>query len=156
MTLMNFPDIYLASSWKNPHYEAVVEFIRDELFIDAYDFRSGSGGIEADRDGSKMEGLGATLRFTRHMRALELCRICVVVMPCGRSAHLEAGFAYGRGKELFFLWPDGRPSGERHDLMHEMGQTCTSMAELSYRLGLSMGHWVKELGALDVIEQMQK
>jgi hypothetical protein len=36
--------------------------------------------------------------FALDMGALEWCDACVLVLPCGRSAHLEAGWAAGAGK----------------------------------------------------------
>jgi len=34
---------------------------------------------------------------------------CVLVMPCGRSAHLEAGYFVGANKRLVILIDDGEP-----------------------------------------------
>ena len=34
---------------------------------------------------------------------------CVMVMPCGRSAHLDAGWFVGIGKPLIILLSDGEP-----------------------------------------------
>lgn len=36
--------------------------------------------------------------FANDMAALEGCDACVLVLPCGRSAHLELGYATGAGK----------------------------------------------------------
>jgi hypothetical protein len=41
--------------------------------------------------------------FAKDAQALARCRVCVLVLPCGRSAHLEAGWAAGSGKPVFFL-----------------------------------------------------
>jgi nucleoside 2-deoxyribosyltransferase len=52
------------------------------------------------------------------MDALEDCDACVLVMPCGRSAHLEAGFAIGAGKPTAILISEGEP-----ELMYKMART---------------------------------
>jgi hypothetical protein len=49
------------------------------------------------------------------MGALKWCDTCVLVLPCGRSAHLEAGWAAGAGKFTVGLLADGEP-----DLMWKM------------------------------------
>ena len=53
--------------------------------------------------------------FQRDMRALACCDICVLVLPCGRSAHLEAGYAAGFGKKVIVLLAPGEP-----ELMYRM------------------------------------
>jgi hypothetical protein len=55
--------------------------------------------------------------------ALDWADICVLVLPCGRSAHLEAGYAIGRGKKtLFFLHPDKFEP----ELMYRLGDGCVT------------------------------
>ena len=41
----------------------------------------------------------------------------VLVMPCGKSGHIELGFMIGEGKRCFVLFPDGELD-ERWDIMH--------------------------------------
>src|SRR5262245_45282577 len=41
--------------------------------------------------------------FARDKAALDWCDVCVLVLPCGRSSHLEAGYAAGQGKEVIVL-----------------------------------------------------
>lgn len=51
---------------------------------------------------------------------------CVLVMPCGRSAHLEAGYFVGAGKPLYILLSDGEP-----ELMYKMATfICTDLDEI--------------------------
>jgi len=40
------------------------------------------------------------------MAALRDCDVCVLVLPCGRSAHLEAGWAAGAGRSVMALVPE--------------------------------------------------
>jgi hypothetical protein len=41
--------------------------------------------------------------FRYDMDALEWCDTCVMLMPCGRSASLELGWAVGAGKKTAVL-----------------------------------------------------
>jgi hypothetical protein len=62
------------------------------------------------------------------MGALEDCTCCVLVMPCGRSAHLELGYAVGAGKKSIILLSDGEP-----ELMYRMvgvDSICISIGEV--------------------------
>ena len=38
-------------------------------------------------------------QFRNDIEAMEACDTCVLVLPCGRSAHTEAGWFAGRGKK---------------------------------------------------------
>jgi hypothetical protein len=41
--------------------------------------------------------------FRNDFNYLNACDMCVLVLPCGRSAHLEAGFCVGMGKQLHII-----------------------------------------------------
>lgn len=121
--------IYVASSWRNDIQPKVVEALRNQGH-EVYDFKNpepGDNGFhwsEIDPDWQKWTpdafrvALGhpiATKGFNKDMNALENCDACVLVMPCGRSAHLEAGYAIGAGKPTVILLADGEP-----ELMYKM------------------------------------
>jgi hypothetical protein len=61
------------------------------------------------------------------MNALRDCDVCVMVLPCGRSAHLELGYAVGAGKRTIALL-----QGEcEPDLMYKMVERlCVSIEEV--------------------------
>lgn len=102
--------VYVASSWRNTRQPEVVAALRKARH-DVYDFRhpSGpeSGGFswsEIDpkwKDWTQDEYVRALSHpiavagFEADMNALKECDACVLVMPCGRSAHLELGWAIG-------------------------------------------------------------
>ena len=111
--------IYVASSWRNEYYPEVVQKLRDSGF-DVYDFRnppSGDEGFhwcnvsdkwldwtpEEYRD-NLMHPL-AERQFGNDIKAMESCDICVLVLPCGRSAHTEAGWFAGKGKKVIAYIP---------------------------------------------------
>ena len=47
---------------------------------------------------------------------LDWADCCVLLLPCGRDAHLEGGYMKGRGKILYILgmWPKGEFSNMYH------------------------------------------
>ena len=109
--------IYVASSWRNKRQPAVVEALRGDGH-QVYDFRNpepGDNGFawsEIDPDWQQWtpekyrEMLAHPIAhrgFSKDMRALEDADYVVLVMPCGRSAHLEFGHGLGRGKPCFIL-----------------------------------------------------
>ena len=61
--------------------------------------------------------------FRSDMCALKWADTVVLVMPSGRSAHIEAGYAVGAGKEVYVLL---NAEGHEPDLMYLM---CTAMTD---------------------------
>ena len=50
----------------------------------------------------------AAAGFALDKAALDWCDTCVLVLPSGRSAHLEAGYAAGQGKQVVVLLHEDR------------------------------------------------
>jgi hypothetical protein len=109
--------IYVASSWRNSYQPEVVKALRDEGF-DCYDFRhpaSGDDGFhwsEIDpawqswtpqqyRDA--LQHPLAQVGFAQDKLALQTADATVLVLPCGRSSHLELGYAKGLGQHTAVL-----------------------------------------------------
>lgn len=65
--------------------------------------------------------------FDKDMNALRASEACVLVQPCGKSAHLELGWAVGAGKHTVVLL-----QGEcEPDLMYKMvDRLCLSIDEV--------------------------
>ena len=112
--------IYVASSWRNKYFPEVVERLR-EAGHEVYDFRNpphgGAGFHWTDIDQNApnwsfnqyKEGLDHPLaqrQFTADLEALEWADTCVLVLPCGRSAHTEAGWMSGAGKKVIVYIPE--------------------------------------------------
>lgn len=132
--------IYVASSWKNALQPDVVRKLRDEGHA-VYDFREprpGQGGFawsEIDpawRDWSPNEfrkGLDhylAVRHFDYDRWACEGSDATLLVLPCGRSAHLELGVAVGMGQKTAVFMPE--PS--EPELMYRWTNVLTSWVEL--------------------------
>jgi len=113
--------LYLASSWRNEHYPALVRVMRAEGH-EVFDWRSpkpeacGFHWSEIDRDWRDWTpdqfkaGLyhpKAMAGFNSDYEGMQWADACVLVLPCGRSAHLEAGWFDGKGKPLYILLAKG-------------------------------------------------
>ena len=104
--------IYVASSWRNPIQPLAVEIFR-QMGHEVYDFRNPRTGdigfawsdIDPDwlawRPRPYREALKhpiAQAGFVSDFDAMKWADTFVLLLPCGRSAHLEAGWATGQGK----------------------------------------------------------
>lgn len=123
--------LYVATSWKNPHYESVVADLR--LYgHKVHDWRNpptGGKGFgwsqvsDMDPENCSTSELAevhahptAQQGFASDMLGLFWCEACILLLPSGNSAHIEAGYAKGCGKPLYIL----RPVPTKADLMHLM------------------------------------
>lgn len=130
--------IYVASSWRNEaKQQAVVRALRDDGH-DVYDFRNPAPGDtgfgwrqcatpeqlkdpRAFRDEVLTHDV-ARAGFAKDMNALKSADATVLVLPCGRSAHLELGYATGAAQRTIVLLDD--PISEP-ELMY---LACTAIA----------------------------
>jgi hypothetical protein len=64
-------------------------------------------GAETFRD--KLWHPTADRGFDRDFNELKACDALVLLLPCGRSAHLELGYAIGAGKPTVVVLVDGEP-----------------------------------------------
>jgi len=127
--------IYVASSWRNAFQPRVVELLRYNGH-EVYDFRNPGNGLtgfswnELDpqwKDWKAMDYRDKLLTlpraaqgFTADFRAMEWADTCVMVLPCGNSAHIEAGFMAGRGKRTIIYIPES--ADFQPDLMYLCAQ----------------------------------
>lgn len=121
--------IYVASSWRNEYFSAAIARFRAEGF-EVYDFTNPPeqtafqwSEIDPNFETWSVTEQAAALRhptavegYWSDMKALRDAHAVVLVLPCGRSAHLEAGYAVGQGKPVF-IWS---PLPERPELMYAM------------------------------------
>ncbi len=141
--------IYVASSWRNEQQPNVVHAIL-EAGHEVYDFRHPSMGpgkrglgfhwsdIDPDWKTWTPEQFREALRdpraadgFASDLCGMEWANTFVLVMPCGRSAHLELGWAIGASKPAHILLSDGEP-----ELMYGLATGLhTHLGELLSALG---------------------
>ena len=133
--------IYLASSWRNTTQPIFLRMLRDAGH-EVYDFRNPENASGFQWKSLDPEWQNWTAReyrvnllknplashgYLNDMRAMEWADTCVLLLPCGRSAHLEAGWFAGRGKRLIILTQDG----EEPELMALMANhICISPREV--------------------------
>jgi hypothetical protein len=118
--------IYLASSWRNPYYDECLRLLK-EAGHDVYNFRDPRHAFnwdqidpnwaawELDTYLEALEHPLAQAGYRRDKEALDWCQMCVLLLPSGRSAHLEAGYAIGQGKHTHVVLP---PLLDSADLMN--------------------------------------
>lgn len=113
--------IYVASSWRNMLQDAVVHVLRAAGF-DVYDFKNPPNGagfgweqvalppyadnVPPDQYLEALDHPRAIEGFNADFDAMKAADIFVLVLPCGRSAHLELGWAVGMGKRTAVLLDD--------------------------------------------------
>lgn len=120
--------IYLIGALKNREnmyaVEAELKKAGFEVFLDWL-----APGEEADdkwKEYAQARGLthkealrsyAATHIFEFDKFHLDRADAAVMVMPCGKSGHLELGYTIGKGKPGYILFPDGELE-DRWDVMH--------------------------------------
>ena len=139
--------IYVASSWRNERQPDVVAALRSAGH-EVYDFRNprpGDVGFKwSEIDPAWQQWTPGKFRaallhpvaeagFRSDFDAMKWADAGVLVMPCGRSAHLESGYFVGACKPLFILLSDGEP-----ELMYAMASAiCIGIEELVHAVARS-------------------
>lgn len=67
----------------------------------------------------------ASQGFVSDLRGMEWADTCVMLLPCGNSAHIEAGYMKGRGKRAICHWPNNQPTKFDPDLMYLLFDNIT-------------------------------
>lgn len=134
-------NVYVASSWRNERQPAVVRMLR-AAGHEVYDFKEPTPGDEGFRwteidpewqswspakFREALEHPIATQGRLRDMAAMRRADAIGLVMPAGRSAHLELGYGIGADKVTAILLEEQAEP----ELMHGCaGQICLDLAEL--------------------------
>ena len=135
--------LYVASSWRNQEYPAVVERLRAEGFevLDWRNPRPGDHGFQW----SSIDPHWQQWTVPQYIQALEHPRAthgagsdyafmvradaCVLLLPCGRSAHLEAGWFIGQGKPTYII----PASGGEPELMYALADAVCQNLDVAIR-----------------------
>lgn len=137
--------IYVASSWRNQHQNSVVHALK-AMGHEVYDYKNPEPGNEGFNwsqidlmyfKWTPKEFVEKALThpiakegFKLDMNALKWCDTCILLLPCGRSAHLEAGYAVGAGKEVAVFISNEKFEPE---LMYLMCNLVTNKIEEIYK-----------------------
>lgn len=132
--------IYVASSWRNEFQPAIVENLL-AMGHEVYDFRNPPhrtwfswSEISENWQNWTVEEYAEALAhplaiagFNSDFDGMKWADCCVMVLPCGRSAHTEAGWFAGQGKPVYvFIGP-----GNEAELMYKIYDgLITSVDEL--------------------------
>lgn len=130
--------IYLIGSMRNPRVPEIAQLLRG-LGFEVFDDWFSSGPESDDRWQAYEKARGRTFRealdgyHARHVFELDKyhldrCNAALMVMPAGKSGHLELGAVIGAHKPGFILL-DGEP--ERFDIMYRFAtDVFTSTTEM--------------------------
>lgn len=143
-------NLYVASSWRNKYQPGVVSMLRDAGHL-VYDFRNpepGNNGFswaqidpnwqrwDSEAYRCALDHPAAQAGFNLDFEAMCLADGCVLVLPSGRSAHLEAGWFMGCGRPVWVLVPEPVEPELMYLLARERaGALCVSTSELVRRIG---------------------
>jgi hypothetical protein len=124
--------VYLIGSLRNPDVPIVAGILRDagiDVFDDWYAAGPHADDCWRDYEGQRgrnyeeaLQGYAAKHVFEFDRLHLERCDGAVLMLPAGKSGHLELGFMAGRGKPTFILLDDP----ERWDVMYQFATSVVS------------------------------
>ena len=135
--------VYLMGSLKNENIPIMAKQIRELGFGEVFDdwFSPGPNADDYWRDFEKVRGSSykealnnwaAKHVFEFDKFHIDRSDIGVLVMPAGKSGHLELGYMIGKGKKCFIVF-DEEP--ERWDVMYQFAHgLCFSYEELKEEL----------------------
>lgn len=134
--------IYLASSWKNETQTRLVRYLKASDYV-VYDFKNPPNKsafswkevdpnyergkkISADEYRRLLASPEALRGYRSDMDALKSCDVCLLVLPAGRSAAWEYGWAVAQNKHCGVIWfQDDEP-----DLMFKGTTIIANLEEL--------------------------
>lgn len=137
--------VYLASSWRNESQPNYVEMLRNAGH-EVYDFRHPPTGDHlgfswADVDLrwtewdvpkylAHLDHPIAVAGFQSDKTGMNWADVFVLLLPCGPSAHLEAGWAAGRGKRLIVVMDpfNEKRGADLADLMYRLADAVVTSA----------------------------
>lgn len=117
--------IYMASSWRNEFYNNTLQLLLRNDFL-VHDWRDPSTAFKWSQANMPTDPTAEEQRqilignarcsqgFLADFRGMQWANTCILLLPSGRSAHLEAGWCKGAGKHCVVYLRDG----EEPDLMN--------------------------------------
>ena len=149
--------IYVASSWRNPRHPAVVAALR-EAGHEVFDYRNpapGKAGFAwtqitpaerpwpAEQLRDVLEHPIAVESFDLDHGGMAWADAVVMVLPCGKSAHLELGWCAGAGKLAIVLMEQAdEPELMYREIYATGGRICATVDEVVAALAEPAGEAV--------------
>jgi hypothetical protein len=121
--------VYVIGSLRNPNVATVAGTLRQRLGVEVFDDWLAAGPEADDKWKAYEEARGRTYEealkgyaaehvFRFDKLHLDTADAAVLVLPAGRSAHLEAGYMVGQGKPVYILLDEVSGSA-RWDVMYK-------------------------------------
>ena len=140
-------NIYVASSWKNNRYERIKKYL-EEYGHKVMDWRESSttfrwSDVDENYENWTREKYIEIINtnektkqgFQKDLKLMQKADVCVLLLPCGNSAHLEAGWFIGQNKPTFILLEASQPNIIKPDLMYMLSNSiCKTVVELATKL----------------------
>ena len=110
-------NVFLTTAWGNPQHPEVVGLLRSAGFV-VHDFAEhgptlapwwGREAVTAEQFMTRLADPPQQSSFRRNFEAMEAADVCVLLLPSGRSAHLELGWFVGRGVPTVVVLGDCPP-----------------------------------------------
>ncbi len=124
--------IYVIGSLRNPEVPKIANILRSETGLEVFDDWY-AAGPEADDKWKEYEqqkgltylqalrGFAARNVFQFDKRHLDEANAVILVLPAGKSGHLELGYCAGRGKRTYILLD----TPDRWDVMYQFADVVT-------------------------------
>ena len=130
--------IYLIGSLRNPNITKLGRLIRGLTGQRVFDDWHGAGPVADDAwkeysqargqsYGEALEDIAATHVFEFDLKHLNLASTVVLVLPAGKSGHLELGYSVGKGKRTYILLEQGEDP--RWDVMYKFADKVFASPE---------------------------
>ena len=135
--------IYLLGSLRNPKVPVLGNELRKRGFIVFDDWYAAGDKADdhwQDYEEGRGRDFGAALRdgrsaahvFNYDLYNMAASDLIVMLMPCGKSGHLEFGYARGEGRPGFIYFDGGEP--DRWDVMYKFA------TEIAFTLDQLLAH----------------
>jgi nucleoside 2-deoxyribosyltransferase len=105
----------LANKLRKLNFEVVDDWLTPGPHADTYLLKYEKGRGHGYKEA--LNGLAANHIYSFDKFHIDRCDIGILVMPAGKSGHLELGYMRGSGKPGYILFPKEPP---RFDLMHKL------------------------------------
>ena len=136
--------VYVIGSLRNPNVPVVADSLRSMGTFVFDDWHA--AGPDADtywreyeqargfRYREALNGPVANHNFDFDKKWLDFCNVGVLVLPAGKSGHMELGYMKGRGARCFVLMDEDPETG--WDLMYKLADAvCYNVEELKAAIG---------------------
>ncbi|HDK41806.1 MAG TPA: hypothetical protein ENG87_00385 [Candidatus Pacearchaeota archaeon] len=114
-TITEIEKIYLASSWKNKSKLLIIQGLLIHCGYDVDCFCNTNGRLthnpenilESDKINAKdfLELPDVQNIYIYNKKMIEWADTVLMILPCGNSSHLEAGYAKGLDKKVYIIGP---------------------------------------------------